>query len=485
MVAPSQASLAAGSHRIPMGRVGDTQGTAPGSHPGKGPPGRRENRVPREEPAAEMGDGAAAAAGSSPLPAGMARRGGRGLAAEGKEARAGKSGLFLAAVSVLTLDNPVPQFTTAQQPACSGGRRRAASPGRGGGSKVTPKPAAGALQGKATNPSCVSPCPAGLPLQGRANAARTPRSCRRRFLRMREENPNAEKSLPIPDQRGHSASRAPSLPGPAPARFLPKGISSPWAEAPPHRQRGFPNFPSCSRCPRGGHGQPRRAPAEGGCAGRSRLPPAAGDEGIASAPPQREALGPRTGSGEDANPANPLRSRSSPSYPPPQPFPGTLSPGRDAPRPGARIHPGPCASPPPHPVHREKGGRTRKGGPAAAPQTPARPSRAHPGGEHPAAALTLDGQPAGAEHTCYQSGHIPNHSTTGPRCAASSARRAARPGRGGAGPGWPWPGRARRGWRGRRGGSEPAARRCAHARAHPRAAPHLRSAARCSLACAL
>lgn len=131
------------------------------------------------------------------------------------------------------------------------------------------------------------------------------------------------------------------------------------------------------------------------------------------------------------------------------------------------------------------GGGTRRGGPAAAPQTPARPSRALPGGEHPAAALTLDGQPAGAEHTCYQSGHIPNHSTTGPRCAASSARRAARPGRGGAGPGWLWPGRARRGWRGRRGGSGPAARRCAHARAHPRAAPHLRSAARCSLACAL
>lgn len=144
--------------------------------------------MPREEPAAETGDGAAPAAGSSPLPAGMARRGGRGLAAEGKEARAGKSGLFLAAVSLLTLDNPVPQFTPAQQPACSGGRRRAASPGRGGGgSKVTPKPAAGALQGKATNPSCISPCPAGLPLQGRANAARTPRSCRRRFPRMRKE----------------------------------------------------------------------------------------------------------------------------------------------------------------------------------------------------------------------------------------------------------------------------------------------------------
>lgn len=143
-----------------------------------------------------MGDGSAPAAGSSPLPAGMARRGGKGLAAEGEEARAGKSGLFLAAVCVLTLDNPVPQFTTAQQLACSGGRRRAASPGRGCGSKVTPKPAAGALQGKAANPSCISPCPAGLPLQGRANAARTPRSCRRRFLRMREDIRMRRKACP-------------------------------------------------------------------------------------------------------------------------------------------------------------------------------------------------------------------------------------------------------------------------------------------------
>lgn len=114
------------------------------------------------------------------------------------------------------------------------------------------------------------------------------------------------------------------------------------------------------------------------------------------------------------------------------------------------------------------------------------PPRAHAA---PPAPLTLHAQPAGAEHTCYQSGHIPNHSTTGPRCAASSARRAARPGRGGAGragAGFPGP---PRGWPGRRSGSGPTAgrRRCAHLAATAAVALHLPpplGAAR-SLACAL
>lgn len=72
--------------------------------------------------------------------------GGRELAADGKEARAGKSGLFPAAVSHLTLDNPVPQFTPVQQPACSGwGWRGGGQPPPGVGdthTKSPPKPAA-------------------------------------------------------------------------------------------------------------------------------------------------------------------------------------------------------------------------------------------------------------------------------------------------------------------------------------------------------
>lgn len=150
----------------------------------------------------------------------------------------------------------------------------------------------------------------------------------------------------------------------------------------------------------------------------------------------------------------------------------------------------------PRPEVRNPGAKPRSD--PRCPHQPATPRGTTPGA-NPAACtrspplppvpLTLHAQPAGAEHTCYQSGHIPNHSTTGPRCAASSARRAARPGRGGAGragAGFPGP---PRGWPGRRSGSRPTAgrRRCAHPAAAAAVALHLPpplGAAR-SLACAL
>lgn len=97
----------------------------------------------------------------------------------------------------------------------------------GGGSKVTPKAAAGALQGRATDPSRISPispCPAGLSLQGRANAARAPRSCRRRFLRMRGEIRMRRKARPsLIEGNTHPAALPPPRQDPHPLLPSPKG----------------------------------------------------------------------------------------------------------------------------------------------------------------------------------------------------------------------------------------------------------------------
>lgn len=214
---------------------------------------------------------------------------------------------------------------------------------------------------------------------------------------------------------------------------------------------------------------------------------------------------------------NAPRPRAAPSLPPafikektnkaaqPSPQPGTLPSPVHTHRRRRKTRPEPQQSR----AHRAPGARTVLPPPRGAeprreaPQRPpVPPSTRHPPGHHsrrkprcmhaqpppPPVPLTLHAQPAGAEHTCYQSGHIPNHSTTGPRCAASSARRAARPGRGGAGragAGFPGP---PRGWPGRRSGSRPTAgrRRCAHPAAAAVALhlPPPLGAAR-SLACAL
>lgn len=220
-----------------------------------------------------MGDGAAPAAGSSPLPAGMARRGGRGLAAEGKEARAGKSGLFLAAVSLLTLDNPVPQFTPAQQPACSGGRRRAASPGRG--EQSHPQTRSRGAAGESDESLLHFSLPSRATLAGKGKRCPHPPELPQALPQDEKRNPNAEKSLPIPDQGGHSASRAPPprtrtrLPSPK-GNFQPLGRGS---AAPGAR---LPELPQLQPLP---SGRSRPTPPSA-CGGRMRralpAPPGSG-----------------------------------------------------------------------------------------------------------------------------------------------------------------------------------------------------------------
>lgn len=151
-VAASQASLAARRPPHPHGQGSVTpRAQVPGPSPGRDHRGGKSHPAPVEVPAAETGDGAAPAAGSSPSSCRDGWGGRRGLAVKEKEAGAGKSGLFPAAVSLLTLDNPVPQFTLAQQPACSGGGRRTASPGqRGAKSPPNPHSTAGGSAGKGT-----------------------------------------------------------------------------------------------------------------------------------------------------------------------------------------------------------------------------------------------------------------------------------------------------------------------------------------------
>lgn len=78
-----------------------------------------------------------------------------------KEAGAGKSGLFPAAVSLLTLDNPVPQFTRRSSPACSGDGGHWPPPPGQRGAKSPPNPGAA---GKGTESL------SRFPLQGRTNA---------------------------------------------------------------------------------------------------------------------------------------------------------------------------------------------------------------------------------------------------------------------------------------------------------------------------
>lgn len=229
----------------------------------------------------------------------------------------------------------------------------------GSGSKVTPKAAAGALQGRATDPSRISPispCPAGLSLQGRANAARAPRSCRRRFLRMRGEIRMRRKARPSLIE-GNTHPAAP--PGPAPA------FAFSQREFPPPGQRlrrtaASPSSPAAAAA----LGEVTAEPAER--LRKEDAPGAPGSprqrgmrEGIASAPPQREALGPRTGSGEKT------RTRKQPQFALLTPSP---APSRDAmPPPHPRCaHPSrsmripPAASATPG----ERGGGTRRGGTA-------------------------------------------------------------------------------------------------------------------------
>lgn len=157
----------------------------------------------------------------------MARRGGRGLAAKGKEAGPGKSGLFLAAVSLLTLDNPVPQFTPAQQPACSGGGGgEGGQPllGEGaGGAKSPPNPQPGEGDESLLHFSL----PSRATLAGKGKRCPHPPEPPQALPREERRNPNAEKSLPIPDQGGHSASRSPASQDPHPLAFSQREFPTP------------------------------------------------------------------------------------------------------------------------------------------------------------------------------------------------------------------------------------------------------------------
>lgn len=212
-----------------------------------------------------MRDGAAPAAGSSPLPAGMVPRGGRGLAAEGKEARAGKSGLFLAAVSVLTLDNPVPQFTTAQQPACSGGRRRAASPGW---EQSHPQIRSRGAAGEGDESLLHFSLPSRATLAGKGKRCPHPPELPQALPQDERRNPNAGKSLPIPDQGGTLSQPC----SPPRTRFpSPKGNFQPLGRGSAAPAARLPELAQLQPLP---SGRSRPSPPSA-CGGRMRrVPPA-------------------------------------------------------------------------------------------------------------------------------------------------------------------------------------------------------------------